>query len=108
MVGDLDKRLSVLGKESKLYKNGMKSASDKYKQQKVYFEPLMKAHIDQGNCLVKLLDLLRHNTDYWYYENSQVMFKDSDVLNKFNGLVRELKSIKKVIHRNSAKLVETL
>ena len=108
MVEDLDKRLSVLGKESRLYKDGMKSVKEKVREQKVYFVPLMKAHVDQGNCLVKLLDLLRHNTDDWYYENSQVMFNDSELLDKFNGLIRELQSAKKVIHRNSAKLVETL
>jgi len=108
MVAELDKRLSPLGKDSKFYKNGMKEVKSNFTKQKVYFAPLMKAHIDQGNCLVKLLDLLRHNRDYWYYENSQVMFNDADLLDEFNGLIRELKAVKKVIHRNSSKLVETL
>ena len=107
-VPDLKGRLSVLEEENPFVKGAVEAATEKYLSQKSVFEPLMQAHIEYGNGMIQMLDLLQKNKDMWSYENDELLFSDDRLLSQYNELVEVSGSKVETINTLSSKLVDSM
>ena len=108
MVPELTRRLAVIGHNLTLCKEAIREVKLKYNQQKSTFSLLIDGHINQGFCLVKLLDLLKAEQTVWAYKNDQITFYDNAVLNRFNRLIKELQGYQKTINTYSGKMIDLM
>ena len=108
MVPGLKKRLSVLEGENAIVIGAVNAATKNYNLQKPIFEPLMRAHIEYGNSLIQVLDLLQKNKDMWSYENNELMINSDNMLSQYNELVEVIGGNEATINTLSSKLVDTM
>ncbi|MEN8131796.1 MAG: hypothetical protein ABFS45_16730 [Pseudomonadota bacterium] len=107
-VPDLIKRLSVLEEENATFSGAVNGATEQYLAQKPIFEPLMRAHIEYGNGMIQMLDLLQVNKDMWSYENDELIFSDDRLLSQYNELVEVFSNSAGTINTLSSKLVDLM
>ena len=107
-VPNLRKRLSILGEESEHVQAVVKGTTEKYLSQKPIFEPLMQAHVEYGENMIQLLELLQKNKDEWAYESNELLIYSESVLNDYNELIEELGNNEAMINTLSRKLIEEI
>ena len=108
MIPNLKKRLSVLGERNEYAVGAIKGVSNKNNLQMPIIKPLMQAHIEYGNNMIQVLELLQKNKNEWSYENDEMLIYSDDVLTKFNELFEVLGTNEESINELSTKLIETI
>lgn len=107
MVPNLKKRLkSVLEEKNEYARGTVKRITEKYLLKKPIFGPLMQAHIEYGNNMIKILDILQKNKDMWSYENDGLLFSINSMLSKYNGLIEVIGKNEATINTLTNKLVD--
>ena len=87
MIPSLEEELSVLGEGSKLARGAIQGATASHLELKPIMDPLLQAHIDYGNNLIQILDLLQNNKDNWEHRDGEVFFFSTEVNAKFEELI---------------------
>ncbi len=108
MISDLKKRLSVLGQRSEYAAGAVKGATEKYLLQKPIFDSLFTAHVEYGNNIIQLLELLQKNQDEWSYANDELLIDSDAVLNECNELFEKMSINEATINTLSEKLLEVI
>jgi hypothetical protein len=108
MVADLEKRLSVLGEGNQQAKDVLAGASDKQASQWPIFDPLMRAHLEYGNNMIEILDLLQAHSHAWSYKNDELAIDSDDLLTKFSMVIEAMTANEEAINTLSSKLTDEL
>ena len=108
ILPSMKKRLSVLGENHPIVTEAMRGATDKHYLQKPIFEPLIESHIDYGNGMLQILNLLQKNRGKWTCVNGQLWFYNDGLQKQYNQLLPKLIENENQINTLSPKLLETL
>ncbi|MFN0199688.1 MAG: hypothetical protein ACKVT0_23280 [Planctomycetaceae bacterium] len=107
-VSDLKQRLSVLGENDEAAQGALEGATEKYISQKPVFGPLMQAHIEYGQTMIQLLDLLQNHKTDWAYVNGELELYTETMIDEYNKLAESLARHESTIETQARKVIENL
>lgn len=104
----LRNHLSVLGEGSEIARGALIGAKQKHFAQKPILDPFMQAHINYGNNMIFLLELLRKNRDWWEYTGEELSFLDEELLYHYNATLERIIQNEAEINTLGEKLVQSM
>lgn len=104
----LKERLSVLGEGNEMAVGALEGAREKHLAQKPIFDPLMAAHIEYGNNMILLLELLQENQDGWEFTDDELSIVDEQLLDQYNNVIEGIMQNEETINTLSEKLIESM
>jgi len=111
VAGNLDRlrvALKPLGETFPQSRGAISGAQKKFDQQVPTNNQLMDKHVEYGNAMIGIIDLLEENQGNWSYEEDIVTFEDDDASEKFNALVDEITGIEAAINSLTDKMLRNL
>jgi hypothetical protein len=101
-------KLSGLNQNNETVKGFMTGIIQKDSVQKIFFIPYITAHIEFGNNLLKMVELLKVENGKWKIKNNMVLFEKSDCQGIFDAALMEATKNEEVINELSDKLLEVV
>lgn len=107
-IPDLKERLSVLGENSVPARDTLEGATNKYLSQKPIMEPLIQAHLEYGNGLLRALEFLKKHQGEWVYTQNELNFSKDDMTNQYSKLLEDISKSEATINALSQKFLEKM
>jgi hypothetical protein len=104
----LKNKLSGLNQNNETVNGIMTGIIQKDSVQTIIFIPYINAHIEFGNNLLKIVELLKVENGKWKIKNNMVLFEKSDCQGIFDAALIEAAKNEEVVNELSDKLLEVV
>ena len=104
----LTEELKVVGLNSKRAKRFMKSLREKDSLQMPVFKPYIKAHIEFGKGLNKILKLAKQNIGKWKIEDGYLLFEAAEVQSKYDEYLNNVVEHEETVNTFYDKLLDVM
>ena len=109
-IDNLKEQTKRIDKNNKVYRGFIKGLTEKDSLQKPFFLSYINAHIEYGQGIKKIIELLENEQGKWSYDSDTetLIFEDSDVQSTFENILSEVISNEEIINELYDKLVEIM
>ena len=109
-VDYLKEQTKRIDKSNKSYKGFIKGLTKKDSIQKPIFMPYINAHIEYGQGIKKIIELLENEQGKWSYDNEMetLMFENSESQTTYEKILNDAISNEEIVNELSDKLVEIM
>ncbi|MFD1162494.1 exosortase/archaeosortase family protein [Hwangdonia seohaensis] len=109
-VSYLIEQTNRIDKSNKAYKGFIKGLTDKDSIQKPIFTPYINAHIEYGQGVKKIIELLENELGKWSYENETetLIFENSEAQTTYEKILNDALSNEEIVNELFDKLVEIM
>ena len=101
-------RLSVLSDNNQKAKNAIESAKKKMRQQDPFLLPLLQAHLEYGENMIEILNLLQSDKEGWSAEKGALLNHTDTFGKNYDTLLESLQKNEAAILALSGKLFEIM
>jgi len=106
----LKEQTNRIDKSNKAYKGFMKGLTKKDSIQKPIFMPYINAHIEYGQGIKKIIELLENEQGKWNYDNETetIIFENPETQTTYENILNKAISNEEIVDELSDKLVEIM
>ena len=104
MLSKLKRRLGSSGRNDPGIKDRLAEVRDAYSRTDPIFNPVMQAHMEYGQGMIRILDFLQKNKSEWSNNNGIPSFRRPSVAGEYNKLIETLRNWEVKINTLSSKL----
>jgi len=108
MVENLEKRLTPLGLQNGHVKRALNGATGGYNRQRPLMIPLFQAHIENGESMKEILNILEAEFGKWSYKDDTLLFEDEANLKRIMELYQRIGELEEEIRLLSSKVADVL
>ncbi len=89
-------------------KAALNEAIAQHRSKKPVFETLINAHVEYGNSMIEVLDLLQQNKADWIYEDEELIIENDDLLDRYDSLLELVEDNEQAIEILAEQLAEAV
>lgn len=108
MVSRVKIKLSKLDQNNRYVKGGIADIQLEYDKSAHVYIPLITNHIEYGNNMFSILELLQLNPHQWKYKNNELLFENLEIQSAYNEIFSKLEVNESMINQLTDELATVL